>query len=114
MGSPAIRERGSDRTGARWARVAGAGMLALAVGLALLATWAVVTAPSGATVTVSGKRGRGHAEVGLWILNVATLVLGLLGSCCVARPQAMNGTKARMAMGVHGHRRHRLRGDHGR
>ena len=73
-------------------------MLALAVGLALLATWAVVTAPSGATVTVSGKRGRGDAELGLWILNVATLVLGLLGSCCLARPQAMNGAKARMAM----------------
>lgn len=70
----------------------------LPLALALLATWAVVTAPSGATVTVSGKRGRGDAEVGLWLLNVATLVLGFLGSCCVARPQAMNGTKTRMAM----------------
>lgn len=71
-----------------------AGVFAVVVGvaLALVATWALVVAPEGATVQFQNRTGRRHYELGLWALYIAPFLAMFLGWYGL-RPAAEAGTR---------------------
>lgn len=71
-----------------------AGLFAVAVGigLAVVATWAIISAPEGAVVHLQNRTGRRTYELGLWALYIAPFLAFFLGWYGL-RPVAEAGTR---------------------